>query len=199
MPCDGTVGLVFGMNVLIVYGTRYGATSDTAGAIAQMFRDAGHTVQVVDAEKGQVDTVVGYDLVMVGSGIRMGKWTKGPEQFLKRYQRELQSMKVALFVSSAMQAIYAHEGNLAEMAKATDQYLKAKSDKYGLSPISLAVVGGIFPYDTMGLVTRKTVGQMWRKFEEAGFEKVKGVYDTRDWMVIEVWVQDLIDKVQGIS
>jgi menaquinone-dependent protoporphyrinogen oxidase len=187
------------MRVLMVYGTRYGATGDTIAAIAKMFREAEHMVQVVDAEKDQVETVEGYDLVIVGSGIRMGKWTKGPDQFLQKFRHELQSMKVVLFVSSAMQAIYAHENDLEEMAKATDQYLKDQAKKYGLSPISMAVLGGIFPYDTMGFVMKKTLGQMWRKFEEAGFEKQDGSYDTRDWWMIEVWVQDLMDKVQGIT
>lgn len=186
------------MKSLIVYGTRYGATADTAAKIAKMMQDEGHSVRLVDAEKEEVETVKEYDLVLVGSGIRMGKWTKGPEQFLQRFQTDLRSRKVALFVSSAMQAIFAYENNLEEMAKAVKEYLQVKADKYGLRPISLAVLGGVFPYDDMGWMMKKTVGQMWRKFEEAGFQKVEGTYDTRDWMTIEVWVLDLIDKVLGV-
>ena len=187
------------MQVLMVYGALSGATADTVATMAQMFRDAGHTVRVVDAEQDPVDGVAGDDLVIVGSGIHMGKWATGPEQFLRRFQRNLQSMKVSLFVSSAMQAIYAHEGNLEEMANATDQYLKTKAGMYGLSPLSLAVLGGIFPDDAGEVLIQKSSGEMGRRFEDAGFENKDGTYDTRDWWMIEVWVQDLIDKVQGIS
>ena len=187
------------LKVLIVYGASNGATTDTAGAIAQMFRDEGHSVTLVNAEQGPVASITGYDLVVVGSGIQKGQWANGPEQFLQQFQGELRTMKVVLFVSSAMQAIYARENNLAEMASTVDQYLQSKVKTYGLSPISLAVLGGIFPYDMAEVVAQKPAESIWQKFEEAGFEKVDGGYDTRDWMMIEVWALDLIDKVQGVS
>ena len=46
----------------------------------------------------------------------------------------------------------------------------------------------------MGWMTRKTFGQLWRKFEEAGFEKKDGVYDTRDWESIRKWIKELAHK-----
>lgn len=40
-----------------------------------------------------------YDLVVVGSGIKIGKWTKGSLKFLKDHKSELANKKVALFVT----------------------------------------------------------------------------------------------------
>ncbi len=81
--------MVVVMQVLMVYGAQDGATADTVATMARMFHDAGHTVRVVDAEQDQVDGVTGDDLVIVGSGIHRGKWATGPEQFLRRFQRDL--------------------------------------------------------------------------------------------------------------
>ena len=55
----------------------------------------------------------------------------------------------------------------------------------------------VLKYDNMGWVTKKTVGQLWRKFEEARFEKKDGKYDTRDGEVIREWTRDLAKKIQS--
>jgi menaquinone-dependent protoporphyrinogen oxidase len=38
-------------------------------------------------------------LIVVGSGIQIGRWTGEPEDFLKKHQKELTSKKLALFVN----------------------------------------------------------------------------------------------------
>jgi menaquinone-dependent protoporphyrinogen IX oxidase len=66
-----------------------------------------------------------------------------------------------------------------------------------LNAIAMAVFGGVFPYDTLGWMERKTVGHLWRKYEEVGFEKTNGVYDTRDWDAIRNWAADLARTVRA--
>jgi len=41
--------------------------------------------------------------------------------------------------------------------------------------------------------------QLWRKFEEAGFEKKDGIYDTRDWEAIRNWTKELAHKALSIK
>ncbi|MFX1582577.1 MAG: hypothetical protein ACFFCJ_10200, partial [Promethearchaeota archaeon] len=72
-----------------------------------------------------------------------------------------------------------------------------KASKYALNPVNMAIFGGVFHYDDMGWMTKKTVGQLWRKFENAGFEKKDGTYDTRDWDVIRVWTKELAQKARA--
>jgi menaquinone-dependent protoporphyrinogen IX oxidase len=62
--------------VLIVYGTRYGATQGTSEEIAKVLRGEGLGVNVANAKKEQVKDISGYDLVIVGSGMQMAKWTR---------------------------------------------------------------------------------------------------------------------------
>jgi menaquinone-dependent protoporphyrinogen oxidase len=86
------------MKALLVYGTRYGATADTSEIIADVLRQEGFEVRVVDAKKGKVQSISEFELVIVGSGIKFGRWTKEPERFLGKFQKELSKKKVALFV-----------------------------------------------------------------------------------------------------
>ena len=179
------------MKALIVYGTRYGATAGTAEEIAKVLRDNQYAVDVIDAVTGRVDTVEGYDLIVVGSGIMIDKWTPAAYNFLERFKTELTDKKVAIFVSSAVQAIYQYEGATKQMERSQKKYIDKIADHCGITPIATAILGGVFPYDSLGWIMRKTVGQMWRKFEEAGYTKVNGAYDTRDWRVIRNWAKTL--------
>ena len=70
------------MKALIVYGTRYGATAGTSEEIAKVLREEGLEVKVVNAKKERVKDISPYDLVVVGSGMQMFKWTGEAEDFL---------------------------------------------------------------------------------------------------------------------
>lgn len=185
------------MKAVIVYGTRYGATASTSDAIAQVLRDEGFDVRVLNAKEEKVKDISEYELIIVGSGMKINRWTKEPEQFLNKFKNELPHKKVAIFVSSAMKAIYEHEGNTEELEKAQQKYLYEKADKYALKPIVTAIFGGVLNYDEMGWMTRKTVGQLWRKYEEIGIAKKNGVYDTRDWAAIRNWTHELVKKARA--
>lgn len=45
-----------------------------------------------------VKNIAEYELIIVGSEIQMGRWTKEAEKFLKKFRKELRKKKVALFV-----------------------------------------------------------------------------------------------------
>ena len=71
------------MKALVVYGTRWGGTVGVAGKIADAFKRAEFSVDVVDARKN-LPNVDSYDLVVVGSGIRADRWTKETLNFLEK-------------------------------------------------------------------------------------------------------------------
>ena len=61
----------------------------------------------------------------------------------------------------------------------------------------MVIFGGVLNFGKMGFLARKTVGQLWRKFEEVGFGKKEGIYDTRDWKTIQNWTKELAKKFQS--
>jgi menaquinone-dependent protoporphyrinogen oxidase len=77
------------VNALLAYGTRNGATADTAEEIAKVLRDEGITVTVVNLKDEKEGDITGYNLVVVDSGIQMGKWPGEAEGFLGRHHTGL--------------------------------------------------------------------------------------------------------------
>ena len=182
--------------VLIVYGTRYGATGSTSQEIAKVLREAGIDITVINAGKEKAGDISAYDMVIVGSGMQMGKWTGVAEDFLKKYKKELSEKKAAIFVSSAAEAMMKYDNNTEELEKIRKQYLEDKAVLYGLNPLSMVIFGGVWDYNKMSFIFRKTMSPFKIKIEEAGFKEVElGLYDTRDWDVIRNWAQDIASKV----
>jgi menaquinone-dependent protoporphyrinogen oxidase len=84
---------------LVVYGTRTGTAAITANEIAQTLQKRGIETRVLNAKKEKIQSIAEYDLIVVGSGIQINRWTGEPEDFLKKFQKELASKKVGLFVN----------------------------------------------------------------------------------------------------
>jgi len=182
--------------VLIVYGTRYGATEGTSEEIAKVLRGEGLDVKAANARKEKIKDISEYDLVIVGSGMQMAKWTGAAEKFLGKFQKELSSKKVAIFVSSGAQALLEHEKKTEELEKARKQYLEDKAAKYNLHPVSMVIFGGVWDFNRMFFLFRKTLASFKPRIEEAGFKEVRpGVYDTRDWDSIRAWAKEIATKV----
>jgi menaquinone-dependent protoporphyrinogen oxidase len=181
---------------LIVYGTRYGATAGTSEEIAKVLRGEGIDVDVINAKKEKVKDISDYDLVVVGSGMQMAKWTGDAEGFLRKFHKELADKKVAIFVSSAAKALTEYEKNTAELEKMNQQYLADKAAKYNLEPVAMTILGGVWDYNKMSFLFRKTLSSFKPKIEEAGIaEKESGLYDTRDWDETRAWAKELAKAV----
>jgi menaquinone-dependent protoporphyrinogen IX oxidase len=182
--------------VLIVYGTRYAATESTSEEIAKVLGEAGLDAAVINAGKDKVKDISAYDMVIVGSGMQMAKWTGDAENFLKKFIKELAQKKTAIFVSSAAEALMKFDKNDAELEKARKSYLDDKAALYGLNPVSMAMFGGVWDFNKMNFIFKKTMSPFKMKIEEAGFKEVSpGLYDTRDWEVIRNWAKEIAAKI----
>jgi len=69
----------------------------TSEEIAETLSKEGIAVKVANLKKDKVKGIIEYELVIVGNGIQMNKWTGEPEKFLKKFLKEL-IKKAALFV-----------------------------------------------------------------------------------------------------
>ena len=180
---------------LIVYGTRYGATSSTSEEIASTLRKEGIEVQVVNAKEEKVKDIAQYDVVIVGSGIQIYRWTSEPEDFLKKFQKKLAAKKVALFVSSGATALAEHEGKPEEIDKGKKKYLQEKAAKYKLQPVALGLFGGVYDFNKWPWWAGKAKPMAKQQLEAAGFKETNGIYDTRDWNAIRNWARELASRI----
>ena len=185
------------MKTLIVYGTRYGATTGTSEEIAKVLGGEGFDVKVVNAKEEKVKDISPYELIIVGSGMQIGKWTSEAEGFLKRFKGELGLKKVAIFISS-MKTVSEREGKTEDAAKTHKMGLDDKIAKYNLKPIAVGFFGGVMDYNKMGFFFRKTLGTIKSQLEKDGFKETSpGVYELRDWDEIRGWAKELAAKARA--
>jgi menaquinone-dependent protoporphyrinogen oxidase len=88
------------MRVLIVYGSRYGATQGIAERIGATLRQQGLEVTVQPARE-TVDPAH-YEAVIVGSAAYFFHWMKQPTQFVRRNRNALAARPVWLFSSGPL-------------------------------------------------------------------------------------------------
>jgi menaquinone-dependent protoporphyrinogen oxidase len=182
------------LKALIAYGTRYGATAGTSEEIGKILRGKGFDVKIVNLKTEKIKDISGYDLIVVASGMRMGKWVSEPEDFLKRFRKEFEHKKLAIFCSSVA-AIAEKEGNIEEVAKIRKTALDDKVSKYGLKPVMTALFGGILNYNKMGWMRRGMEMAFKPRLQNTGFKETEpGIYDLRDWDEIRNWATELAEK-----
>ena len=184
------------MQTLIVYGTRYGATASTSEEIAKVLRQEGLSVKVANAKEEKVKDLSAYELVVVGTGVQMGRWTGEVEDFLKKHELELAQKKVALFVST-MKTIAEREGNQKDLDNAKEWDVDKKLPKYSFKPITIGFFGGVLDYNKMNFLFKKTFGSLRERLEKDGFkETAPGVFELRDWEEIRKWAKELASQIK---
>jgi menaquinone-dependent protoporphyrinogen oxidase len=108
------------MRVLITAATRHDATREIAEAIG-----AGLVERGMDAETRAIDEVTdlaGYDAVVLGSAVYMGRWLKSAHEFAERNVADLGAVPVWLFSSGPLgdPGHLIPEGEPAEVAELTE-------------------------------------------------------------------------------
>ncbi len=184
------------MRTLIVFGTRYGATAGTSEEIAKVLREEGFDVRVVNARKEKIKNISEYELIIVGSGMKMGKWTGEADDFLKKFQKELEYKRLAIFAST-MKTVSEREGKAEDVANMRKVALEDKVAQYNLHPITLGFFGGVLDYNKMGFLFKRTMGFLKPQLEKDGFKETEpDVYDLRDWGEIRNWAKQLAKKAR---
>lgn len=81
--------------VLVAYATRYGSTQGVAEFIAKALGEKGLTVDLMPLSA--VTSLEKYSAVVIGAPIYIGSWLKPAHDFLKRFEKSLQTLPVAVF------------------------------------------------------------------------------------------------------
>jgi menaquinone-dependent protoporphyrinogen oxidase len=195
LPLGGILLLVLFLKALIAYGTRYGATAGTSEEIAKILREEGFDTKIVNLKEEKIKDISEYDLIIVGSGMGNCKWASEAEDFLKKFRKEFEGKKLALFVST-MKPFFEREGKMDDVAKTRKIALEDKVAKYGLKPIALGFFGGVIDYNKMGFIARKGMEFFKPQLEKDGFKVAPGIYDLRDWDEIRNWAKELSRKAR---
>jgi menaquinone-dependent protoporphyrinogen oxidase len=83
------------MRILVTAASKHGATTEIAESIAATLRDEGIEVDIRPPD--DVETLEGYDGVVVGSGVYAGHWLEPAKRFVERHTGGLAARSVWLF------------------------------------------------------------------------------------------------------
>ncbi|MBN2228129.1 MAG: flavodoxin domain-containing protein [Candidatus Thorarchaeota archaeon] len=173
--------------VLICYGTRYGSAGEIAEHIGETLQGHGAVIDIINLKKDKVNHLEDYDIIVVGSGIQMGKWTKESLKFLKKNRAILSQKKVALFVS-CMSAVQQDKCNQARR----DYLDNVAADFPDINPFSMGLFGGLLD-STRGNFMTKTIMQALVKSLAENDDAPQERVDLRDWEQIRIWAEGLLE------
>ena len=134
--------------VLITYASKYGSVEEVALYIAALLREGGATCDVV-AARDAVD-LEGYDLVVLGTGLYMGRPHRDARRFLRDYHAALVHQPFAVFALGPL------SNEPAEKDKVRPQLERVLERYPDLEPAAIAIFGGVidreklsFPFNRM--------------------------------------------------
>jgi menaquinone-dependent protoporphyrinogen oxidase len=168
------------MSVLVVYGSRYGATRGIAERIGETLRACGHEVDVREASP--VLTATAYDAFVIGSAAYRGSWLEGPVDFVMRHVDVLAERPVWLFSSGPL-------GTETEDEKGRDVRVAATpKDVAGLAE-SLHAKGHRVFFGALDPDALRGPEGLMAKLP--GGRKMLPEGDFRDWDEIDGWAQEI--------
>lgn len=165
--------------VLVVYGTKYGATAGIAEKIGQVLQEAGLAVDVKPA--GDAGDVSSYQAVVLGSAVYIGRWRKEAVNFLKTNEQALAQQPVWIFNSGPL-----GEGDAAEQSGdlGFPKGLRPIADRIKVRDV--AVFFGAVELAKLNPLER------WM------FKNVKSpIGDFRDWDAITAWAAGIAEAIKA--
>jgi menaquinone-dependent protoporphyrinogen oxidase len=131
--------------IYIPYGTTEGQTTTIAEYIAEVIRHHGDEAEPVNVKQARDPGVRGYDGVIVGASIHMGKHDRHVVEFVRQNRDTLERLPSAFFSVS----LSAH-GDTEE----AEGYVGQFEQETGWRPASVALFGGALLYTRYGFIKR---------------------------------------------
>jgi len=88
------------MHVLVTYASKHGSTREIAERIAAHLEQHGVTVDL--RPTNQVNGLDGFDAVVIGSAVYIGRWMKEATELVERLRPALAGSRVWLFSSGPL-------------------------------------------------------------------------------------------------
>ena len=158
-------------HILVAYTTRKGSTAEIALAIAKELEKAGAAVMVSDMTT--VSSLEGYNAVIIGAPVYIGKVSGDVAVFARRHRDSLGRVPVAGFVTG-IAPVFPKTGDTAEFIRQLEIALDP------VKPVVITMFAGKLDAARLSLIERGMISLL----------KVP-TGDFRDWGAIAAWARDL--------
>lgn len=158
-------------HVVVAYATKHESTREVAEAIAARLREQGLRPELRPAR--EVEDVGGYDAVVLGGALYIGRWHRDARRFLARHRRALTSVPLAVF---AMGPQTLTDDGVAESRAQLDRALRRFPE---LEPAEIAIFGGVIDPRRLRFPLNRVPAT-----------------DARDWDAIRAWA-DRVARLAG--
>jgi menaquinone-dependent protoporphyrinogen oxidase len=160
--------------ILVVYASKYGSTQEVAESIAATLRKQMLHADVRPA--ADVEDLGEYGGVVLGGGVYMGRWHRDARSFVKRFERDLTALPVALFALGPVDREPEH-------VESAQKQFRYALDKLRVEPFETHLFGGAidpqklrFPFNRMPAAdvrdwdeVRAWAGELAVRFEPGGY------------------------------
>ncbi len=127
--------------VLVVHASKYGSVEDVAKYVAAIVRDQGATCDLVAARDAA--DLEGYDLIVLGTGLYMGRPHRDARHFLHDHHAALAHQPFAVFALGPLSS------EQEEKDKVRPQLEHALEHYPELEPAALAIFGGVIDHEKL--------------------------------------------------
>ena len=162
-----------GKGIAVIYASKHGSTREIAEGLQRVLSDRGLRAELCSVEDG-VD-LSGFDAVVLGSAVYMGRWLKSAREFAEARGDELTAKPLWLFSSGPI-------GSQPE----------PKDDPFGLAELAEKlgarehrVFAGKIDKSQLGFAERAVLKAV--RAEEG---------DSRDWDEIRAWAWSIAEALQ---
>lgn len=181
------------MKVLVVYGTRHGATKGIAERIAETLRGEGLDVTLTSVQDAR--DVGLFDAYVIGSAAYMGHWIKEAAGFVRDHMELFARRPVWLFSSGPV-------GTDTVDKQGRDILVASEPSEFGefdpaIHPRGEKVFFGAYDPDAPAMNFAESIGQRFFRLMPAAREALPAG-DFRDWPAIEAWAREIATELQAV-
>jgi menaquinone-dependent protoporphyrinogen oxidase len=170
--------------ILIAYGTTEGQTARIADQLAEVIRSRGLEADALNLKLSSV-TVDGYDAVVVGGSIHMGKHQEDVVEFVGKNRSELDRLPSAFFSVSL-----AANGDLAN----AEAYVENFVQQTGWRPSKVGLFSGALLYRQYGFLKRYMMKRIVRDKPGMSTDTSRD-YVYTDWDQVRRFAEDFVERL----
>ena len=171
------------LRVLIPYGTTEGLTAKISEFVADVIRGHDHKATVVDIKGSRVPKLEGYDAVIVGASIHMGKHEDYVLDFVRENRDALERLPSAFFSVS----MAAHDD-----IEEAEGYIEEFVRESGWRPARVGLFGGALLYTQYGFIKRHLMKKIAR---DKGNPDTSRDYVYTEWDGVKYFVEEFLETL----